>query len=299
MLDITDPKFIAGMAALLGVLFVYAFMVPRRNEKWDPRINEEASKNPLIRGTFGFTSSMYSSLPASSARRVPSPRLEALLQASGNPWGVTAEEFITLRWGTAALGFIVGSVLWFALSFIMPSPWILFAAGATMIGYAFPTLVYRDQAKRRDLDFKRQMPDALDLIIISLSGGLTFNQALRESIPNMSDGIMKEEFKYVISSLDSGKNLSSSLEQFANRAPNQGIRTFVQSLREANELNVPLIDVLESRAAASREEHSALIRSRIAQVDSKMAAALAVPIIFSVLIVAGAPSAIQAFNGLS
>lgn len=294
-----NPNVIAGLLALIAGLFAYAFLAPRNRDTFSPNIKDDAQDATALRFISKIGAELYASLPAKNNNdQKEFPRIESLLVRSGNPWGVTAQEFFFMQFVTGFIGFIAGTAAWFGLSFVTSLPAWLIIGGATLLGFMFPRLKHNDQAKRRDLDFKRQLPEALDLIIISLTGGNTFQQALRESLPNMQDGVLKEEFRNIIKSIDTGRTLNESLEHFARRAPNESIRTFVQAVREANELNVPLVEVLQSRAEASRQEFFALIHNKTAQLSPKMMGVLTPTLIPALLIILLTPALASLLNSL-
>lgn len=291
MSSLANPTTIAVLFALAVGVFVYGILVPKTRDVYSPTAT--TSDNTLLKLAAILGGELYSSLPeqASYSGRAAHPRLESLLQRSGNPWKFTAPEFQFFQITTAFIGFILGGVAAFALSFSpITVPWWIVMPLTTVLGYFFPYIKYRDLANQRDLDFKRQLPEALDLIMISLTGGVPFAQAVRESIPNMKDGVLKEEFQEIVRQMDSGRTVNEALEFFGNRSPSESIRTFVHAVREANKLDVPLTEVLESRAEASREEYFALIESKIASLPSKLLVVLTPTLLPALFLVVLAPA---------
>lgn len=285
---LANENVIAFLLALIVGLIAYAFLVPRNLDSFRPEV-ESSNKILSLMGHLG--TEVYASLPAGTTfHRKPNARIEDLLVKSGNPWKLTAQEFVFMQVVGGFVGFLVGWVTWFAISPVVSIPWFVLVPGAMLAGYFMPRSRYNDQAKRRDLEFKRQLPEALDLVIISLTGGATFVDSLRESIPNMQDGVLKVEFKDIVASVDTGRTLDESLLRFSQRAPNESIRTFVHAIREANELDTPLVEVLQSRAEASRSEFFALVNARTAALSSKIMGVLTPTILPAMLIIAIAPS---------
>lgn len=281
---------LAGVVSLVTGLLLYAFLIPRNIDTLGS-IGDGDKSSALLRVLGVLGTELYASMPrGTNFHRKPNPRIESLITRSGNPWNLTAQQFIFMRIVTAFVGFILGWVIWFASMSVADLPWFLLVPGATVFGYLYPGSVYRDQVKKRDLEFKRQLPDALDLITISLTGGATFTESIRNSIPNMEDGVLKTEFKDIVSSVDTGRTLDEALTRFAKRAPNESIETFVSSVREANELDTPLADVLSSRAQASREDFFALVHAKTASLSSMIMAVLTPTLIPAMLIIAVAPS---------
>lgn len=285
---------IAGLAALLIALIMYYFLVPK-NETNISNNSAEESSNPLLKAINVIGNDLYKSLPAGFLKeqrgvKKKYPREESLITRSGNPWNLTAQEFVTMRYVAGFLGFLASWVVFFAVNTAIAIPWWVIVPLTTIFAALIPQIKYTEQAKNRDLEFKRQLPEALDLLIISLSSGRTFSHALREVIPNMQDSVLKEEFRNIVKNLDSGYTLKESLDDFATRAPNEGIETFVRSVQSATEVNAPLVETLESRAEASRQEFFDIIHQKTAQLESKIFLILTPLIMPAVMLIAIAPS---------
>lgn len=272
---------------------MYYLFVPK-NEQTTPYSTEESS-NPLLKAINVIGNDLYKSLPAGFIKeqrgvKKQFPREESLLIRSGNPWNLTAQEFVTMKYVAGFLGFLASWVIFYAVNTAVSIPWWIIVPLTTIFAFLIPQITYTEQAKNRDIEFKRQLPEALDLLIISLSSGRTFSHALREIIPNMQDSVLKEEFKNIVKNLDSGYTLKESLDDFATRAPNEGIETFVRSVQSATEVNAPLVETLESRAEASRQEFFDIIHQKTAQLESKIFLILTPLIMPAVMLIAIAPS---------
>lgn len=299
-MDIANPIIIALLLALIVALFTYAMLVPRNIEIFDPNINTKENAYAL-KALSKIGKELYATLPEGTSYQTGkrNPRIESLLIRSGNPWNLTVDEFNFIQIVSGFVGLLAGFATIFLLNMTtIHIPWFITLLAITIFGYFIPLIRYNEVAKSRDLEFKKELPEALDLIIISLSSGSTFANALRTSIPNMKESILKEEFTEVIKQIDTGKTVNDALLYFAGRAPNESIRTFVQAVRQANELNTPLIEVLRSRAEASREEFFALIHNKTAKLNSKMMIALTPTLLPALMLIAAAPAAISLMDSL-
>lgn len=297
-----DPYLLAILIAVVAGLLGYAIFVPKNQGRFSPNNQEERKSDPMLSIATYLGDELFSVLPAGVFNlnsRVPNPKIEALLKRSGNPWNLNSQEFIFFHYVYAFIGFVASIASWYLLSFVGISfPWFIFIPGFTLLAAFYPRIKYNDEGKKRDLEFKRRLPEALDLMIISLSAGSTFNKALSDSIPNMQDGALKEEFKEIVRQINLGRPMSSALDDFAKRAPNDSISTFVKSVQEANELNVPLTETLQARADASREDFFALIHQKTASLESKMMVALTPTLIPAMLIIVLAPAAMSLLNSM-
>lgn len=285
---------LAILTGLLIFILAYGILIPKRKDRFNPRNEEESSDNSALRVLTILSSEIHDALPLSNKNKSDSDRnlvkIEDLLVKSGNPWGITAREFAFMRYVTAFIGALAGAAIWFAtFVFGFWLPWYAVVTAAALIGFFYPYINHKEKADERDLDFKRNLPEVLELIIISVSAGRTFNQALRDSLPHIKQSHLRSELATVIRAVDSGKSMTESLDRFAERAPSTGIVTFTRSLQEANELNVSLEDTLRSRADESRAELFSLIRERTAALPVKMTAVLTPTLSFALMIILLAP----------
>lgn len=283
-----DPIVISGLLALAAALLIYALFMPRNADPYAPDNEDKYEDNVVLKLTTKISSEFYATLPANSisskGKKRENPRLESLIIRSGNPWGLKAQEFLFFQFTCGVLGFGIGWMAWILLNAMTGLHWAIVVSACTLFGFFLPKIKYNDQAKKRDLEFKRHLPEALDLLIISLSSGQTFPQAVRESVPNMPDGILKDEFREMVKSIDAGRTTHAALEDFASRSPNESISTFVKAIQEATELDVPLIETLESRAHASRQEFFSILHNKTAMLPDKMSAVIT-PTLFGALLI--------------
>lgn len=289
---------IALLLAIVVGLILYLALVPRNTNTYSPEIDNDNKQLKLLAAISDeFNSSLPQGVGPMQAKK-EYPKINSLIRRSGNPWKLNAQEFVFMQWTFALIGFIIAWPVWFLLKFVIAIPWFIIVPAFTVLFYFYPKSKYSDQAKKRDLEFKRQLPEALDLMIISLSAGTTFSQALRDSIPNMPDGILKDEFVQIDKNIKTGISLDEALTAFGERAPNDAINSFVKAVKEATKLDVPIIEILEARSAASRQEFYALIHNKTAKLESKMMLILTPTLIPAILIIAVLPSMISLLKAL-
>lgn len=291
---------IAFLIALVAGLFFYVLLIPRNTSVYSPEISEDNKKLRLLAALSDEFNSALPSGVGPMQNQKEYPKIASLIRRAGNPWNLTPQEFVFMQWTFALLGFLVAWPVWGIIKAYAPFtiPWFIIIPIFAVLFYFYPRSIYSDQAKRRDLEFKRQLPEALDLMIISLSAGTTFSQALRDSIPNMPAGVLKEEFLQIDKNIKAGKTLDEALTIFGERAPNDAISAFVKSVKEATRLDVPIIEILEARAAASRQEFYALVHTRTAKLESKMMLSLAPTLVPALILVLISPSLVSLLNAL-
>lgn len=292
----STPYVIALLLSITVFLILYFFLVPRKNFKDFSHNND----NTFIRIANILGDELYSAIPShfSNHYNKKHPKINSLLKRSGNPWKINEQEFIFITILSLAVGSIIGTVIGFITYSSSNFPIYILTLGGACGGFFMPYAILKEKADSRENSFRRELPEALDLITISLAGGKTFQMALRESVPNMNDSLLKEEFKTILSSLDTSRPLHDCLEDFKNRAPNENIRVFVQAVQESLALDVPLVHVLRSRAEDSRQELFYFIQGKIAELPTKLMSVLTPTITIALLIITASPAGFILMNSL-
>ena len=89
---------------------------------------------------------------------------------------------------------VVGGFLFYVLShkqgMPMPQKMAFFALG-TVGGLMFPLLVLRSQIRKRQEAIKKQLPEVLDLLCVSVQAGLSFDAALRKIVVRMGGALCR------------------------------------------------------------------------------------------------------------
>jgi tight adherence protein C len=111
---------------------------------------------------------------------------EELLAMAGYPFGLTASDFMGLRLLCTFVGAALGVLLPILLSlwrpdFFVPSLPLFAAAILAFAGFLGPVFWLRRAAMRRRHLIRRQLPDMLDLITLSIEAGLAFDGAVYEA----------------------------------------------------------------------------------------------------------------------
>lgn len=286
------------ISLLVGLLLYYLF-VPTTNKTFNPKNKSEREKNKLLNITTLIGTEIYATLPSSLVDKQKdneNHEIKDLLIKSGNPWGFTEYEFKFFKIVTAFIGFIIGWILLGLFSISYNMPWFIFPTIFTILGYFFPSFYYKKVANDRKFAYLKELPNALDLIVISLSVGEPILQALRQATKNMSDGILKSEFQRIINSVDTGRSLHSALNDFADRAPDDQILTFTRAIQEENELNVSMIETMESQARESRSRLFRLLNEKASQLSLRVNLITIPTVMISLIVLLGFPFVMSVVN---
>ncbi len=171
------------------------------------------------------------------------------LEEAGHPGGLGAVEFGGLR----LLLFIgIGGGLFLLLSLSgSGSAAVLFGAVVGIFGYMMPGIWLDRKIKARKKEITLALPDAIDLLTISVESGLGFDPALMR-VAEKWDNALTQEFGRLLSEMRIGKSKRQGLREMADRCGVDDLRVFVSSVVQADQLGVAISQVLRIQSEAMR-----------------------------------------------
>lgn len=196
------------------------------------------------------------------------------LGQAGNPSGLGPVEFIGLRY-LISLGLGGGGFLLLSVSGSGPQIAFLMSAMIAVLGFVMPNIWLDRKVKARRKEIMRSLPDAIDLLTISVESGLGFDPALQR-VAEKWDNALTREFARVLSEMRIGKTKRDALREMAVRADEDGLTTFVSSVVQADTLGVPITQVLRIQSEAMRVRR----RQRAEELAQKAPLKMLFPMVF-------------------
>lgn len=292
-----------GLASLLiGIsvfLIMYAIFAPRKSAGIVGRTMPQAGADdsfsryvrPMLRNFIPQT-------PLSAAaQNMGSDKIELLLVRSGNPWKIRPEEFLGIQMLFAAIGLFSG-ILMAAFSPITAVPGIVWLLGFPLAGYAIPYSYHNTLKENRSKEVQKQLPEALDLLVITLASGQNFEPALGQVVPTLPDGLLKEEMTKVNYELAAGRGIESSLLDFARRASSDEVESFAKAVSQAQRLGSDVSETLVNQATSARAAYESRIEKKISRLSSIMMIPLVFTMIPSLMLIIIAPTMSQLSSGM-
>lgn len=279
---------------VLIVLFGYVLLSPNVSSETFV-LGQDSQLDPSIRKALNFFGGDIAMMIPKEIKKKnrQSHRLKRLFITSANPWGLDPTEFLITQVFLGGSAFILSIIASVVLKDVL-SPFLTVVAivGMTALGFFYPQIFYKSVADDRMKAFKKELPEALDFLIIAMSGGRSgLPMAIEQSTKYIPEGVMNEEFRKITAAMDAGKPQSVALDEFAERAPTEGIRAFANSLNNASQQSAPVIEILRNRSEASRKELNAEIDKKIATLGTKVFLVFGPMAYIAVLLVVMAPVA--------
>ncbi len=186
-------------------------------------------------------------------RFTPRSAMESLRQElieAGSPSGIGAVEYIGIRVATA-IG-LSGIVL---LLFLLGGSNLLLGLGLAafmlILGYMLPGFWLKRRISARKKSVQISLPDAIDLLTISVESGLGFDPALSRVIEKW-DNELTREFGRMLSEIRMGKSRREAMREMANRINVDDLNVFTSSMIQADQLGVSISKVLRVQSQQMR-----------------------------------------------
>ncbi len=157
---------------------------------------------------------------------------------------------------------------------ILMRPSFLLAVGACGLGYLLPSMALGRMARRRQHRIRLGLPDALDLLVVSVEAGLGLDQAIQrvgDELP-FAHPELSEELRLINLELRAGKARSEALKNLADRTGVDDIASLVAMLVQT--------DKFGTSVAQSLRVHSETVRTKRRQRAEEAAAKIGVKMVF-------------------
>jgi tight adherence protein C len=186
-----------------------------------------------------------------------------------------------------AVAFAMG---WFALGAVTDmAAWIhLFGTVAAVIfGWLAPVFVVDRKARKRREQIEKDLPDLIDLVVVTLEAGLSFPQSLRLAASKIKEPLAGE-VRLTLQEQNMGLTLVEALTNFLGRIDTPGVRMFARSIAQGETMGVSTGQIMRNLAIELRKRRRAYAEERAQKAPVKMLfpiAFLIMPALFIVLLV--------------
>jgi tight adherence protein C len=208
-------------------------------------------------------------LAALTLRVNPKANVEAIgtrLLAAGLSSRITATQFLALKGGLA-----LGGLLFMVVFAVVTTPLagFLLAPLATGFGFFLPDVFLTFKIRARREAIRAQLPDALDLLAVSVEAGLGFDGAVTKLTEHM-EGPLVDEFALTLGEIRIGESRHEALKKFTERVPVPEVAAFVRSVIQADQLGISLGRILRVQGADSRLRRQAAAEEKAMKAPIKM-----------------------------
>ena len=224
-------------------------------------------------------------------------RIQRRLDIAGNPAGWDVERILGAK--VLALGALAGLTVLFGLANGASPIKVLFVAvGLGAFGFVLPNILLYNAGQKRETLMRGSLPDALDLLTISVEAGLGFDAAVIKVARN-TKGPLAEEFSRLLQEMQIGVGRRDAIKAMGERTTLDDLRSFCQAMVQAEQLGVPIGRVLRIQSREMRTRRRQRAEEKAQQVPVKIMVPLVLfilPCLFIVVIGPAALAMMEAFR---
>jgi tight adherence protein C len=218
------------------------------------------------------------------------------LALAGNPSNMRTADWLAIK----AIGAVIGGVLLFLLFGLGGGNivvGVLLGAVGMAFGYILPEFWLGSRIRKRQHTILLQIPDALDLLTISVRAGLGFDAALGKVVEKMK-GPLTDEFQRALAEVRVGKARREALRDVIPRTEVAPLTNFIGAIIQAEQLGVSISKVLQVQSEQLRIERRQRAEEMAAKAPIKMLFPLVGCIFPALFIVILGPALILIIQGL-
>jgi tight adherence protein C len=199
------------------------------------------------------------------------------LDIAGNPPAWDVNRIIGLKvlglGAVGGLGFLFCLSQGYSLNRIL-----LFTAGFGALGYMLPNLLLKNAGDKRETLMRNSLPDAIDLLTISVEAGLGFDAAVARVAKNTS-GPLAQEFSRLLQEMQLGIGRAEAMRAMGERTSLPDLKSFCLAMVQADSLGIPISRVLRIQSHEMRTKR----RQRAEEAAQKVPVKILFPVIFFIL----------------
>lgn len=166
------------------------------------------------------------------------------------------------------------------LVYLFLSPTLLLRViliGSIPLSYFLPDFYLRRRIEKRQTEIKKALPDALDMLVISVEAGMGFDQALGKVAGNIK-GALAEELNKMLQEMGAGLARRDALRNLARRTDVADLNAFVAAMIQGDIFGVSIGRVLRVQASDMRSRR----RQHAEEMGAKTPVKLVLPLILCI-----------------
>jgi tight adherence protein C len=222
--------------------------------------------------------------------------LQRWLDYAGNPPAWPPERIMEMQgvglFAVGALGGGMGLILGVELSTLIG----MVAIGA-VVGFWLPFAIVYDVGARRQDRIRKALPDAMDLLTVSVEAGMGFDAAVAQ-VAGAMPGPLAREFARMLQEMQMGQRRADALRAVASRSRVMELRSMSTAIVQATELGIPIAHVLREQAAEMRLRRRQRAEERAQKVPVKIIFPLVLCLFPALFIVVIGPGVINIMTSI-
>ena len=183
--------------------------------------------------------------------------------------------------------------------------WGVGLLGGLLVGVAsnlVPELIVKRLAARRVWRIQSALPDAMDLLIVCLEAGLTFERALRRTVSDLRafrPALAQELGQASLDMRIHGLNREEALGRVSQRLDLQSLKDLTTTVSQSERQGTPAAEALRRLSSSVRVEMITQMQAKMARLPTLLIIPSMVFLLPGLLVIVGGPAFVQLTKGLS
>ena len=256
-----------------------------------PSVLKEEIERPFAERVIAPLGGRLVGLGRKMVRADTAKKIEYRLNIAGNPPAWDVNRILGLK----VLGLGLVGVLGFLYLLGTNLPFyrvVVLTAAAGAIGYVLPNILLYNAGQKRSTLIRDGLPDAMDLLTISVEAGLGFDQAVSR-VSKESEGPLGQEFARLLQEMQLGVGRADAMRAMGERTSLSDLKSFCSAMVQADSLGIPIARVLRIQSQEMRVKRRQRAEEKAQQVPVRMMIPLVLFILPCLFLVIMGPAGIQ------
>ena len=224
-------------------------------------------ERPFLERLFGPTRRWLERLAMRMTPEVQAANFRRQLDFVGNPLGLDPAGLQTLRIAAAAALGAIG----IAIGLFIGTPFVI---GVSLVigvavGFYLPVIWLDQLVRERRTELEASLPNALDVVAISMEAGLGLDRALEQLVRHQDDSLTLLVAR-ALREIQLGRPRHKALDEMAQATGIEDFSSLVRGILYAERTGVPVARTIAAHAAQMRVKRRLKIRTEAARASLKI-----------------------------
>jgi len=170
-------------------------------------------------------------------------------------------------------------------------------AACAFLGWVMPLRIVKDRGKRRLSEIDYELPELIDLLVVTVEAGLGFVGSLQMASTRLM-GPLGEELRLTLQEQSMGLSINEALTNTMARCDTPSMRSFVRSIVQGETLGVSIGQIMRDLATEMRRRRRANAEERAQKAPIKILFPLVFLIFPAMFVVLLGPALVQFLHAI-
>lgn len=166
------------------------------------------------------------------------------------------------------------------------------------VGWILPLSVLQRRARTRLAEIDRMLPDLIDLLVVIIEAGLSFNTGMRMCADQIGSPL-REELRLTLQEQTMGLSMEEALGHMVQRSDTSAMRAFTRAIAQSERSGISIAQVMQSLAHDMRHQRRAYAEEQAQKTPVKMLFPLVFLVFPAMFIVLLTPAMINLIHNIS